>query len=219
MQQTKKWLLYSLPILIGSCLLTACTKNITRVNTIYNNDFENFDLKTIEVSGWLNGLFGPVNDIRITDYKGNKVLGFFNNARIALKLNDLPTHQAIRVEMDLYVHDNWKNDLWQMSIDGVYQLITGFSNDSTGKQSYPNWLGNGSALFAAGSDAYDSQLPGACALRNSPHGTSMYKITRTMLHTTNSFDFNCSDAGDFFNLPCQRSWSIDNLKITLINNQ
>ncbi|MEK7200467.1 MAG: hypothetical protein AAB212_11205 [Bacteroidota bacterium] len=219
MLKIKKALLYSLPVLIGSFFLSACTKNITRINTIYFNDFEAFDLKTIEVSGWLNGLFGPVNDIRITDFNGNKVLGLFNNALADIKLRDLPVHQALRVELDLYLHDNWKNDLWQMSFDGVHQLITGFSNDSTGKQSYPNWIGNGSSLFAAGSDAFETQLPGACSLRNSPRGTSMYKIARTLVHTGNSFDFNCSDAGEFFNLPCQRSWSMDNLRITLINNQ
>lgn len=218
MTKNKSVLRYSVPLLIGISLLYSCTKSLTRINTVYFNDFENFNLNTIEVSGWLNGLFGPVSDIRITDYNGNKVLGRFNNARINLKLNNLPTHQALRVEFDLYLHDKWKNDLWLMTFDGVNQILTGFSNDSMVKQSYPNWLGNGSALSSAGADAFNTQLPGACSLSSSSHGTSMYKIVRTVVHNGSTFELGSSDAGDFFNQPCLRSWSIDNLKITVIQN-
>lgn len=197
---------------------SSCFKNVTKLTVVYENNFETYNLKTIEVSGWLNGSFGAVNDIRIMDYNGNKVLGRFNDNLVSLTLPNLPEHNAISIEFDLYIHDTWKNDLWKMSYDGVDQLLTGFSNDSTVQQSYPNWLGNGSSLSAAGADAFTSNLPGACRLINSPHGTSMYKMVRTFLHSNSSLQFSCSDAGNYFNLPCDRSWSMDNLKITAIKN-
>ena len=218
MTKNKSVLRYSVPLLIGISLLYSCTKSLTRINTVYFNDFENFNLNTIEVSGWLNGLFGPVSDIRITDYNGNKVLGRFNNARINLKLNNLPTHQALRVEFDLYLHDKWKNTLWKMSFDGFDQLLTGFSNDSMVKQAYPNWLGNSMPLSPAGADAFNTNLPGLCSLISSSRGTSMYKIVRSIAHSNKIFQLACSDAGGIHNDTCTRSWSMDNLKISVLKN-
>ena len=39
------------------------------------------------------------------------MLGVFNNTRIDLHLDKLPEHTIIKVEFDLYLHDNWKNEL------------------------------------------------------------------------------------------------------------
>lgn len=199
-------------------LCFACTKNLTKTNIVYFNDFEDSRLNNIIVSAWSsNGTsFGPVSDTRITPYNGNKVLGRFNNARIDLTLTNLPSHQALRIELDLYIHDKWQNDLWILRFDAADQLLAGFSNDVLVKQSYPNWIGNG--LVPAGSNAYNTQLPGACSQSSLPNGTSMYKFVRTVAHTGDTFQVNASDAGNFFNLPCERSWSIDNLKITVLDN-
>lgn len=197
---------------------SSCVKDLTKLKVVYQNDFEDYQLKTIQVSGWLNGSFGDVPDIRIVDYNGNKVLGRFNNNIMQLTLTNLPIHTAISVQFDLYIHDKWKNDLWKMTFDGSDYLLTGFSNDSTIQQAYPNWLAGGAAPSPAFSDAFTNQLPGACRLANSSHGTSMYKMVRTILHTKNSFQFQCSDAINPFNDPCEISWSMDNLKITTINN-
>lgn len=196
----------------------SCFKDLTKLQVVYYNNFEDYKLDSIEVSGWLNGGFGPVDNIKIVDYNGNKVLGRFNNNNIQLKLNNLPDHTAISIEFDLYLHDNWENSTWLLTFDGYNQLVTGFSNNPNIQQSYPNWKGNGSALSPAGANAFTMNLPGACSLINSTNGTSMYKMVKTVLHNKDSFQLNCSDAVIPFNDLCKISWSIDNLKITIIKN-
>lgn len=200
--------------------LSSCIKNVTRVSVVYENDFEYFDMKNIVASGFSStGSFGPYKDISIVDYNGSKVLGRFNNAKIDLVLHQLPTHQAISIKFDLFIHDKWGNDVWVMEFDGSQKLVTGFSNFDSIQQSYPNWIGNGSALNPAGANSFNRNLPGACSLASHTNGTSQYKMEQTIIHTDSTFSFSCSDAGNYFNLNCERSWSIDNLKIQLINNQ
>ncbi len=212
----KKMIAFSISLLV-MISFTACFKNLPKTQIVYQNDFETYNLKGIEVSGWLNGNFGTLNDIKIVTYNNTKVLGRFNNCSADLMLHKLPTHSALHVEFDLYIHDNWKNDLWKMVFDNQVRLMTGFSNDSSIQQSYPNWIGNGSALSPAGSNAYDRELPGACRLANSLHGTSLYKMDIVFLHSDSTFHLNCSDAVKPFNDFCEVSWSMDNLRITTIN--
>lgn len=194
----------------------SCVKDLPKIQVVYQNDFEAYQLNTILLYGWVNGTVQQLTDIKIEDFNGNKVLGRFNNCLFQLTLNNLPKHTAISIQFDLYLHDRWKNDLWKMTIGGSDYLLTGFSNDSTIQQSYPNWLGYGS-LSPSGANAYTTNLPGACRLATSAHGTSMYKIVRTILHNDSTFLLQCSDAIHPFNDACEISWSVDNLKITTIS--
>lgn len=204
--------------IISAFLQVSCIKNLTITNTVYENSFDDYKLNTLEVSGWKNGIFGMVSEQRIGTYNGNTLLGKFNNNQVILNLYNLPSHQALRVELDLYLHNNWRNDLWKMSFDGNDKLLTGFSNDSSIKQSYPNWLGNGSSLSPAGNDAVNIYLPGTCSFINSARGTSLYRIITTVSHSSSSFVLSCSDAGGILNDTCQRSWSMDNLKVSVFKN-
>ena len=104
-----------------------------------------------------------------------------------------------------------------LEFEKARRLVTGFSNDPAKWQSYPNWIGNGSPLNPPGSNSFTKNLPGACRWVTNPNGTSMYKMERTEIHSDSTFTLSCSDAGEFFNLNCDRSWSIDNLKIYTIN--
>lgn len=205
-------------LFLAILFLSGCFKSLTHTNVILAADFENAKLYPLEVSGWDNGSFGPVKDTRISFFNGTKVLGKLNSNLIQLNLTGLPDHQVLRVEFDLYIHDKWKNDLWKFTIDGADQLLTGFSNDSTVKQSYPNWLGNSSPLSPAGRSAINTDLPGGCSPINSAHGSSLYRIISTIPHNAQTVTISCSDAGNFFNDTCQRSWSIDNLKVSAFKN-
>ena len=209
---------YLFTLLLITLLFSGCFKNLTKLTTLYQNDFETFDMGPITAQGWNNGSFGPLPGVSIIKYNGSNVLGFFNNSVIDMNFKDLPKHDAINIVFDLYIHDEWKNDLWKYTIDGVDNLLTGFSNDNAIQQAYPDWLGNGSTEYPAQTDAYNNNLPGACLLSNSPHGTALYKMSITFLHNVSTFDFKCSDAGSSLGIVCNISWSIDNLKITLINN-
>lgn len=207
--------LKSVFLLTITMLFTNCFKNIIKTDLYYQADFETDSVKNIFLSGFYNNntQFGTV-PLRISKYNGSKVLGFCNDNVLELDLDKLPEHYAIKIEFDLYIHDNWNNDLWKMIVNGNMLLITGFSNFTKVQQAYPNWLGNGSPLNPAGANAYTTQLPGACSLIRSDNGTSEYKICMIIQDNSRSFQMQLSDAGAYLNDPCQRSWSLDNLKIT-----
>jgi len=218
MTYRKAKIIYNTLFFIIAILPVSCFKSLTTTNVVYENNFEAYQLNTVEVSGWnaTNTGFGPVGTPRIRNYNGNNVLGQLNSNLVQLKLVNLPSHQALRVEFDLYIHNNWKNGLWHMTLDGRDQWITGFSNDSTIAQSYPNWL-NG-PLSPAGRDAEDIYLPGTCSFVGSLRGTSKYRMITTISHTDPIFTLGCNDAGGINNDTCTRSWSIDNLKVSVFKN-
>jgi len=220
MNSRKTKITYLALFLLIAMIPLACFKSLTVTNVVYENNFNDFQLNNVTVSGWNANVtaFGPVATPRIFAYNGEAVLGPLNNNLVALTLQNLPSHQALRVEFDLYIHNVWKNDLWHMTLDGKDQWITGFSNDSTIQQSYPNWLGNGTPLSPAGKDAEDINLPGTCSFISSLRGTSRYKFVTTISHSADSFVLNCNDAGGNVNDTCQRSWSMDNLKVSVFRN-
>jgi hypothetical protein len=206
--------------LIGGLLilLTSCTKDLTDVTIVYENNFNNGDPKGIVTAGWLSDFaFGVFPFNKITNYKNLKMLGVFNNTRIELDVDKLPEHSVLKVEFDLYLHDSWKNDLWMLSIDGNNRLLTGFSNISSIQQAYPNWLNSG-PTFPAGNQAQEIYLPGLCSLKDNKTGTSKYKIVHSLLHSAKTVKITMSDAGGNKNDTCARSWAIDNLKVVALKN-
>ena len=206
--------------LIGGILIliTSCTKDLTDVTVVYENNFNNGDPKGIVTAGWLSDFaFGVFPFNKITNFKNLKMLGVFNNTRIELDVPKLPEHTILKVEFDLYLHDSWRNDLWILNIDGHNRLLTGFSNDSNTPQSYPNWFNSG-PTYPAGNQAQEIYLPGLCNLKDNKRGTSKYKIVHTMQHTTKTVKISMSDAGGNKNDTCARSWAIDNLKISALKN-
>ena len=201
----------------ASCIKEVVT-NVPKITEVYNNNFELYDQKGIQVQGHINGVFQLFKNINIVDYNDTKVLGDFNNSKIDLKLDSLPLHNTLNIQFDLYIHDNWRNDMWKMEFDNKEVLVTGFSNNKDCQQAYPNWINAGYALNSAGSNAFDLTLKGACRYFKIVGGTSLYRMERTIIHSDSTFKFSASDAGEFFELTCDRSWSIDNLKISAIYN-
>jgi hypothetical protein len=202
--------------------MQACVKdvvvNVPKITVVYENDFETYDQKGFKVYSFENGNFGLFDRVNILDFNKTKVLGRFNNGKAILQLDSLPMHNAINIQFDLFIHDIWSNDLWKMEFDKREVLVTGFSNIENVMQAYPNWIGNGSALNPPGSNAFDLNLTGACRNISKTNGTSYYKMERTVMHSDSTFIFAGSDAGAYFQLNCDRSWSIDNMKISVIYN-
>jgi hypothetical protein len=215
-----KGIIYFLLLLPATWALSGCFKSLTHSNIVYENKFENGDRSTITIYGWSNAIsnFALVTEPRISGFNGRNVLGKLNNNLVQLDLFGLPVHEWATVEFDLYLHDNWKNDIFHMTMDGANLLVTGFSNFRAVQQSYPNWIGNGSGLSPAGRNAIDIDLHGACSLADSAHGTSQYHIVATLPHTGQSLALGCNDSGGVPNDTCFRSWSMDNLKVTVFGN-
>ncbi|MFY8025108.1 MAG: hypothetical protein ACOVNO_07150 [Sediminibacterium sp.] len=199
--------------------LSACTKNLTEVTTVYENDFNDRKLKDIQIVGWVTNFSTGVfpAGAKLHQYLGSTMIGRLNNSRVELTVDSLPEHDVVRVEFDLYIHETWRNDIFVMRFNDQTRLLTGFSTDSTVKQSYPNWIGNGSTMYPAGNLAQELYLPSTCG-KNIPRGSNHYKMIHSMAHTESSFKFDVSDTGGVLNDTCSRSWSVDNLKITVLNN-
>jgi len=199
-------------------LLNGCVKDLTHIKTIYDNNFENGNLKGITTAGWLTDInYGVFPFNKITTFQNNKVLGTFNNSSASMSFDNLTSHTIVRVEFDLYLHDNWQNNLFVMTMDGEYRLISGFSNDSTVEQAYPNWF-NQVPTSPAGNQAQEIYLPGFFSKQNNIRGSSHYKIVHSLPHTKSTFELVLSDAGGERNDTCSRSWSIDNIKIVTLEN-
>lgn len=204
-----------------SLLLSSCFKNITERNIVYFNDFENLDRPNINV---YDGVI-PVDSSKITLFNSNHVLGRFNSNLVLFEMDNLPNHNAIKIEFDLYLHDNWKGnfvapgrtspELWYWALDNNLIYSTSFSNENF-EQSYPKNYQIGMINNKALSNAW-GVMPGICSKAGQDKGTSMYKIEYITSHKgAIKLAFN-NDASIPFSL-CEKSWSLDNLKLTVINN-
>ena len=88
----------------GTCVLFySCFKDLPKKQIVYQNDFEKNIMNGLKVNNG-NGL---IDSVKIVDFNGTKVAGRFNNNYVYLKLKNLPDHNALKIEFDLYIHDKW----------------------------------------------------------------------------------------------------------------
>ncbi len=204
-------------LFVLSCF--SCTKNLTKIHIVYQNDFNRSSTKDIVTYDF----YGATKD-KIFYFNGSKVLGPFNNAGSDFNLTDLPEHNILEVAFDLYAHDNWEGnkptqygipDLFVMKYDKNPRFLTSFSSNIQHKQSFPDWFPQGSN--PAMGNAIRTDLPGRCTWKDRKNGTVMYRIVQQFAHSNKSFQLSLSDALQPFNSECEKSWSIDNIKITAFN--
>ncbi len=211
------WLCLILTLLI---IVPGCFKDLPANKVVYYNDFETNTRNNLTVISHS----GTVDSAKIFSFNGNKVFGNFNNNRIELDIDKLPEHNVIHIEFDLYIHDEWQGnylipggsnipDAWQMVIDGYPLYITTFSNSIHG-QAFPNNYTPGQTTNPARSNSWNTNLPGVCLLKQSPNGSSLYKIDLRTAHTASALKLACNDVLQPFNSFCNKSWSIDNIKLT-----
>ena len=215
--------------IFGMALLTGCSNNqiISEVE-VYFNDFESND-------------YTGISGVWISDFNRSKVMGNFNNKGFQLSLPNIPDHNYIVVEFDLYIHDSWDgnsnelnppgtdHDAWIMEFDPDENIkaserilfettfsnglcIPGFCHSQSYPQGFP-------FPNEARQDATSSNLPGRCLWKTSPNGSSMYKIVKMFLHNRSKSVIHFYDRliqPDSFNPECDESWSLDNLKVTAL---
>jgi hypothetical protein len=208
--------------ILVSCILillsSSCHKEVKSSIDVYQNDFETGDLKNITGGS-------------IELYNGTHVLGRYNASSLSLALNNLPKHDLASISFDLYIHDSWDGnklgvdsvdgpDIWKLLIDHNTYINTTFSNSPCAAgtfcppQSYPNNYPNNNRSPKSG--AFQTDLPPICNLTST---TTLYKIEKTVDHTSSTLLLQCLDQLIQDNAPdkkCDESWSIDNLKIKVI---
>lgn len=203
-------------------LFNSCAKNVSSDIEVYNNDFE---------SGRLEGITYGI----ISPFNGTNVLGNYNNGQFDLLINDLPEHTIADISFDLYIHDSWEGnqslqdnvsgpDMWKMVVDSKVYVNTTFNNyecqpgNFCPPQSYPADYPTASNNPKTGASAIN--LPGFCSWADHPQGTSLYKIHKRISHSGKTLLLQCLDKLIQKNVAdpkCDESWSIDNIKIRVIN--
>jgi hypothetical protein len=200
----------------------ASCKGLQKDTIVYRNDFEAGDLSKISAG-------------KIEDYNGSKVIGRYSENGFLLKLDSLPVHNMVQISFDLYIHDTWDGngakpdgpDIWIMNIEGSSAIYSTIANGLCTNcfQSYPVLqpaIVNGVFNFfknKPNSNAIKTDLPGACKLKDSKGGTSMYRILRTIEHTQSTLDIGCYaqlEDPDPANKNCNESWSVDNIVVKTI---
>ncbi|MBL0882569.1 MAG: hypothetical protein IBJ16_04320 [Chitinophagaceae bacterium] len=210
-----------LTMVLVSCLLHSCFKDLPEKSIIYENDFENGKNHLFAIYG----TGGLLDSTKIISFNNSKVLGRFNNNFIVLNLDTIPSHNAVKVEFDLYIHDKWEGnyiypaatnpDIWQMSINGNSVFLTTFSNGMN-SQSFPdNFNYNGNPTNNKAFSNSWGFFPGVCSNMGQMNGSSWYKIQYTTSHT-GAFQLAINDVLYPANSLCLKSWSIDNIRITAI---
>jgi len=218
MQNRFQHILVSFLIIIS---LASC-KGLQKETIVYKNDFEGGNL-----SGIIDG--------KIEDYNGSKVIGRYSQNGFLLKLDSLPKHNMVQISFDLYIHDTWDGnavkpegpDIWIMNIDGWSAIYSTFANGlcQNCTQAFPveqpSHVNGGLVFFnnKPNSNAIKTDLPGACKLKDSKGGTSMYRILRTFEHTKSTLDIGCFaqlEDPDPANKDCNESWSVDNMMVKTI---
>jgi hypothetical protein len=205
-------------ILIG-VLCNSCFKTLPDKVIVYQNDFETSNISNTLVTN----IFGAVDSVKIVDFNGSKVFGRFNSHLVEFTPDNMPAHNAVKIEFDLFIHDKWDGDyiptgstipdIWKMTIDNYPVYVTTFSNGPY-TQSFPNNYQGTISKNPPRSDAW-GVLPGVCANTGKADGSSHYKIEYTTSHT-GPLVLALSDVLQPFNSPCLKSWSIDNIRITAI---
>lgn len=208
-------------------LTTNCEENISKDTEVYFNDFELNDLNNIS-----GGNF--------TSFNESQVIGNFNNDGFTLTLNDLPDHDYLIVEMDLYIHDSWdgnKNELNPPGSDQdkwILELDSGQFNKASDDTFYETTFSNGPCIsYQCLTQSYPNiypfindpktgsarvPLPGLCHLADDPWGTTLYRFEKWFRHTKTEVNISFYDRLLQTNSPnpkCDESWSVDNLRIRI----
>ncbi len=209
---------------VGLVCFSACFKDLPNQREVYFNNFEDGEGTYFKVYDYRGEL---KDSVKLFSFNNSKVFGRFNNNLVELKLPNLGSHNVVKIEFDLYIHDKWDGDhliagstvpdAWQMTVDDHPFYITTFSNGPYG-QSFPNNYKAGAVSNPAHADAWDISFPGVCALKDAANGSSLYKIELITSHARDSIKIACNDALQPFNSLCQKSWSIDNIRVTAITH-
>jgi len=214
--------IHRLIYILLAIFLCSCAKTVEDEVEIYNNDFKTNNLADIS-----NG--------RISDFNGSKVLGNYNNGGFTLTINDLPKHNIVDISFDLFIHDNWEGnqqiqnqtagpDIWKLVVGTKTYIYTTFSNigcqpgNFCPPQSYPSDYPNNNNNPKSGASTIN--LPGFCSQASSATGTTLYKIHRSISHSEETLVIHCLDELKQKNVAdpkCDESWSIDNIKVSVVN--
>ncbi len=208
------------PICQGSSVSISATQNGVLsgsgpavYSSIYSNNFNT----SADTANWTFPATVPVTSTpSIKSWNGQSVLGFMGAQQAILNLSGLATHDSVKIDYDLYIHDSWDGntleagpDIFNMKVDGSSIIQTTFANWNYAPyntQAYPGNIPSSNPYFTG---AVETQLPRACS---GPLSTK-YHISKIIAHTSSSLSLLLEAVG--IEVACNESWSIDSLSIQI----
>lgn len=198
-------------------MASSCLPTVENEQVAYSNDFSDLDL-----SGFENA--------RLFTFLNDTVVGHYNNEEVAVTLKNLPTHNYLKVTVDILVHDTWDGnaddglggpDFWYMGYDGVEVFRTTFSNTPCEStyclyQSYPNVYPRQNVPK---SGAVQTNMPGLCLFGELPNYTTRYSISKLIEHSNSEIRWYMGDELTANNSPdpkCDESWSLAKFEVVAI---
>lgn len=208
--------------------LTNCSRQEALETLVYFNDFEDGYPEYHSVDS-VHATYDQASE-RYFRFNGSRNLGRFETGGLILNIEGLPAHQWLRISFDFYVHDKWEGnglrgngeDVVIFNVDALNLHFSSIVNtacigqDCEAVQSFPNRIGQGQN--PENSNVARSDLPGVCHFKEVVGGTKLIKFANRIPHTSNNLRVNIAagikDAGPDL---CLKSWSLDNLKISVID--
>lgn len=201
-------------LVVFSVTFTSCEHTLLEEVLVYQNDFSNMDVANIE-------------NAQLDEFQGRPVLGPYNLDEVTITVPNLPSHNTVRVSVDILVHDSWDGnsddvggpDFWYMQLDGSEIIRTTFSNSPCTSnyclyQSYPEGFPR---FLDPKTGALNTQLPGRCQYEGVFGWTSLYRITKLISHSNRQLTILLGDElkqTNARNPICDESWSIAKIEVT-----
>ena len=227
-----------LQIFIIALLINSCSyPEMVRNELVYENDFENLDLSSIDGGD-------------IMSFNNTNVIGNFNNDGFTLFLEDVGDHDYVFISFDLYIHGSWDGNLngfpendradkWIMEYKPGMDLfkdpafdkyVTTFSNSPCWpnyclRQSYPETYPFENNPKTG---SYQTNLKEICDNNFFGGPTTLYKIEKSFPSNGISivlrfydelYQPNAIDKDGIPQEKCDESWSMDNLSVRVIKYQ
>ena len=224
-------LIFILAFVINSCSYPEMTRN----ELVYENDFENSKLTSIDGGG-------------IMKYNNTNVIGDFNNDGFTLFLEDIGEHDYVFISFDLYIHGSWdgnfngfsdndKPDKWIMEFKPDMNLhkdpnsdnfTTTFSNSPCWpnyclRQSYPEKFPFENNPMTG---SFKRNMPKRCPDSFFGGESSLYRLEKGFKSSGTNivvrfydelYQPNAIDKDGITQEKCDESWSLDNLKVRVIS--
>ncbi|MFD2034399.1 hypothetical protein ACFSKL_06330 [Belliella marina] len=194
----------------------SCQQEISQEIIVYENDFSEGNTTGIE-------------NANLENFVNIPVLGFYNNEELILNLSELPSHKALRITVDILLHDSWDGnvpspggpDIWYMKLDNQEIMNTTFSNSPCTStyclmQSFPGEFPN-QANPKTG--AFNGNLPGRCQHNGVLGYTSRYIISKAIPHNASTATITLGDIlvqENAANPICDESWSLNRIVVSTL---
>lgn len=195
----------------------SCLPTVEKEEIVYSNDFSELDLANFE-------------NARLFIFQNDTISGYYHNEEVAVTVQDLPSHNYLKVTIDVLIHDSWDGnpddgisgpDYWYMGYDNTEVFRTTFSNSPCVStfclyQSYPN---DYFRQNVPKSSATRTNRPGLCIFGAFANYTTEYSVSKLIPHSNpNARIYMGADLLQVGSPDpiCDESWSIAKIEVVAI---